>query len=330
MSAAPLLDVRGLKCVYRTRGLPLISPASQINAVDEVNLTIVRGEILGLVGESGCGKSTLAKALMGVGRFEAQRMAFNEADINMPLRRRPRQLFQRIQYVFQDPMGALDPRKPVLFQVAEPLHIHKRNAGGWADVKARETLSSVSLGPEIDHKFPHELSGGQRQRVVIARALVLEPELLICDEPVSALDMSIQAQIVNLLLSLREERGISILFISHDLGLVRYLCDRVAVMYLGRICEIAGSDALVNKPRHPYTRALVSAIPPAHPSLRKPYCALSGEPPQPGAPPQGCRFHPRCTLAQDVCSETAPRLETLGNTPHAVACHLVGDGTVPA
>ena len=324
-----LLDVRGLTCRYARRRFPLVFGTEVVRAVDDVSLSIGRGEIVGLVGESGCGKSTLAKALLGLGAFEAGRMAFDGSDLRVPLARRPRDLLRRIQYVFQDPLGALDPRRPVLYQVAEPLHVHGRAKGGDAVRRARSVLRDVSLGPEVEPKFPHELSGGQRQRVVIARALVLEPELLICDEPVSALDVSIQAQVINLLRDLRDRHGLTILFISHDLAVVRHLSDRVVVMYLGRFCEVGPAERVFTAPRHPYTKALISAIPPAHPREARAPMRLSGEAPKPCQPPSGCRLHPRCPDREDVCARTAPSLEPAGAAPHRVACHValrMGDG----
>ena len=336
MTEVGLLELRGLRCRFASRGIPLIAPGTTVHAVDGVDLTIAPGEILGLVGESGCGKSTLAKALMGLGDYQAETMRFAGQDIRAPLYRRPRDLLRRIQYVFQDPLDALDPRRSVLYQVAEPLLIHGLASGGEREARARAALRDVNLGEDIEAKFPHQLSGGQRQRVVIARALVLAPEVLICDEPVSALDVSIQAQVVNLLRDLRDRRALTILFISHDLGLVRHLCDRVAVMYLGRICETGPIGPLFERPRHPYTQALVAAIPPPHPRLRKPPKRLIGEPPRPGSPPPGCRFHPRCPLCEAACRTEPPALlpivgaQRVGaqhvGVQQSVACHVARRG----
>lgn len=321
-----LLYVRALRCRFHASGFPLLRRARSITVVDDVDLSIARGEIVGLVGESGCGKSTLAKSLMGLGAFDADEMRFGSLDIASPLDRRPRALLRRIQYVFQDPLGALDPRRPILYQVTEPLWIHGGKPGAGAKERARAALRDVNLGAEIEEKYPHELSGGQRQRVVIARALVLEPQLLICDEPVSALDVSIQAQVVNLLRDLCDKLHIGILFISHDLSLVRYLCDRVAVMYLGRICETGPVATVFDDPRHPYTQALIAAIPPDHPRDRRTFTRLDGEPPNPSSPPPGCRFHPRCRLCEEVCRAHPPQLEPLGDEGRQVACHLAKKG----
>lgn len=328
VSEANLLTVRALKCRFDRAGIPFIRPAQSITVVDGVDLSVGCGEIVGLVGESGCGKSTLARAVMGLGSYDADTIRLAGADLAAPLDHRPRDLLRRIQYVFQDPLGALDPRRTVLYQIAEPLHIHGLASGVDAQELARKALRDVNLGSEIDGKFPHELSGGQRQRVVIARALVLEPELLICDEPVSALDVSIQAQIVNLLQDLRDVRDVGVLFISHDLGLVRHLCDRVAVMYLGRICETGPIDAVFGAPKHPYTQALIATIPPDHPRDRRPLARLDGEPPRPSDPPTGCRFHPRCPLREDTCSVDLPTLQPTGRENHLVACP-VAERNVP-
>ena len=317
----PVLDVRALTCRFKTRGLKVRSSQTRVTAVDGVSLSVGRGEIVGLVGESGCGKSTLAKAILGLGEIEAEAMLFDRIDIRCPLSRRPRDLVRRIQYVFQDPLGALDPRRSVLYQVAEPLLIHWLASGADAYRRARAVLRDVNLGEEIEAKFPHELSGGQRQRVVIARALILEPDLLICDEPVSALDVSIQAQVVNLLRDLRDRRGLSILFISHDLAIVRHLCDRMAVMYLGRLCEEGITERIFDNPQHPYTKALIAAIPPSHPHEAREIVRLAGEPPSPSDPPSGCRFHPRCQVRENPCSRVVPVLMPVAGGDHRAACH---------
>lgn len=322
----PILELSALTCRFGAGGFSLLPRPADVTAVDGVSLSIDRGEILGLVGESGCGKSTIAKAIIGLGKVEARAMVFDQTDIQVPLGRRSRGLVRRIQYVFQDPLGALDPRRSVLYQVAEPLLMHRLASLADAQDRARAVLRDVNLGEETEAKFPHELSGGQRQRVVIARALILEPELLICDEPVSALDVSVQAQVVNLLRDLRDRRDLSMLFISHDLAIVRHLCDRVAVMYLGRLCEVGHTEAIFRDPQHPYTQALIAAIPPSHPRETKEIVRLSGEPPSPSDPPPGCRFHPRCRLKEDVCARTVPELDPVADSDHRVACHVARHG----
>ena len=321
---SPLLELNGLTCRFATGGLFLFPRPPEITAVDGVSLSVGYGEIVGLVGESGCGKSTIAKAIIGLLRAEANAMTFEQNDLRIPVRQRPRHLIRRIQYVFQDPLGALDPRRSVLYQVAEPLVMHNLETPNEAQDRARAVLRDVNLGGETEEKFPHELSGGQRQRVVIARALILEPDLLILDEPVSALDVSVQAQVVNLLRDLRDRHGLSMLFISHDLAIVRHLCDRVAVMYLGRLCEIGPTESIFRDPRHPYTQALISAIPPSHPREAREFVRLSGEPPSPSKPPAGCRFHPRCPLKEDRCTVVVPELDATAadDDHHHVACHV--------
>lgn len=289
---------------------------ARFNAVDGVSLQVHRRETLGIVGESGCGKSTLARMLLGLATpdtgtvlFEGQEMAALNTGAWRALR-------QRMQLVFQDTGGALDPRLPIRGQVLEALEIH-----GITDPDARTEamLEAVRLGPHLRDRYPHELSGGQLQRVIIARALVLEPDLLVLDEPVSALDVSIQAQIVNLLVELQRRMALAYVFVSHDLGVVRHVADRVAVMYLGRVVEEAPKAALFAAPRHPYTAALLAAIPTPDPTRRRVGGGLTGDPPSPQNPPGGCRFHPRCPFAVARCAAEAPALRPLG--AHSVACH---------
>ncbi|GGO84223.1 ABC transporter ATP-binding protein [Marinobacterium nitratireducens] len=319
-ATAPLLSVRDLRCSFKggTRSR-LFGPLKRIQAVNGVSFDVLPGEAFGIVGESGCGKSTTAKLILNMANASAGSVRLRDQELLglddsawKPLRR-------KLQYVFQDPLGALDPRMRVLDQVIEPLCIHQLHAPATRRRLAAELLQSVGLQPGQHGKYPHELSGGQRQRVVLARALILQPELLICDEPISALDVSIQAQIVNLLQSLRRELGLTLLFISHDLSVVHHLCDRVAVMYLGRIVETGPARQLFSTPRHPYTQALVSAIP--HTAQASPHAriVLTGEPPSPAQPPDGCAFHPRCAMASDRCRQDTPALTDDG-TGQAVAC----------
>ncbi|MCY1526833.1 Oligopeptide transport ATP-binding protein OppF [compost metagenome] len=319
----PLLQVSDLRCAFpSSKRRDLFAPRQWIHAVNGVSFDIRPGEAFGLVGESGCGKSTTAKLILNMARASAGSVLYPGQELIgrsdaewVPLR-------QRLQYVFQDPLGALDPRMTVLDQVIEPLVIHRLHGRERRRELAQELLRSVGLLTGQMTKYPHELSGGQRQRVVLARALVLEPELLICDEPISALDVSIQAQIVNLLQQLRRERGLTLLFISHDLSVVRHLCDRVAVMYLGRIVEVGRANELFHAPRHPYTRALVSAIPTLQPGTPQQRVRLKGEPPSPANLPTGCPFHPRCSMATDRCRQQQPELEG-DSRNRAVACFHV-------
>lgn len=319
-SASPLVTVKDAHCVFNTgQRESLFGPVKKLHAVSGVNFDVRRGETFGIVGESGCGKSTTAKIILNMERASEGQITFDGQPVLGLTDRDWKPLRRRIQYVFQDPLGALDPRMVVLSQVIEPLTIH--DMGGPEDRRRRasEMLELVGLRPHQFSKYPHELSGGQRQRVVLARALILEPELLVCDEPISALDVSIQAQIINLLQKLRREMGLTILFISHDLSVVRHLCDRLAVMYLGKIVEQGPADEIFADPRHPYTQALISAIPVPEPGSKSIRISLEGEPPSPIDPPQGCRFHPRCTLAGPECIAAEPA-DLIVGPGHVAAC----------
>ena len=319
----PLLQVRDLRCAFKSRKRNgLFGPRPLIHAVNGVSFDVYPGEVLGVVGESGCGKSTTAKLILNMATASEGSVTYRGQELLSLDDTGWKPLRQQMQYVFQDPLGALDPRMTILNQVMEPLVIHGLHEPETRQKMAEELLHSVGLQSNQLNKYPHELSGGQRQRVVLARALILEPELLICDEPISALDVSIQAQIVNLLQELRRKMGLTILFISHDLSVVRHLCDRVAVMYLGQIVEVGPADQLFSNPRHPYTQALISAIPKPEPGLRADSPALSGEPPNPANPPAGCRFNPRCRLAGERCRANIPELQS-DSQGYGVACFEV-------
>ena len=323
-----LVEAENLTKHYPVRtGAILHRHTLALRAVDDVSLTILRGETLGLVGESGCGKSTLGRLLIRLVEPTAGRIMFRGTDITRLDRTAMREHRRAMQIVFQDPYGALNPRMSVEDIVMEPLLIH----GARADAAARDAvarmLAQVGLPARAAGRFPHEFSGGQRQRIGIARALVLRPSFVVCDEPVSALDVSVQAQIVNLLAELQGELGLTYLFIAHDLGVVKHISTRVAVMYLGRIVEVAEKRALYAAPLHPYTQALIASVPVAHPAQRSRErtgrARLSGDMPSALAPPPGCRFHTRCPHAMPICREQEPRT-TEAAPGHLVACHLVG------
>ena len=295
---------------------------SVVHAVSDVSFAIEKGETLGLVGESGCGKSTLGKLVLNLVTLTSGRVFFGGQDLDQVKGHALRALRRGMQMIFQDPYASLDPRMSVGQIIMEPLNAHRIGASHAerADM-ARDLMEQVGLRPEFFSRYPHQFSGGQRQRIGIARALALNPELVICDEPVSALDVSIQAQILNLLGDLQRQRGLTYLFISHDLNVVRYLSDRVMVMFLGRVCELAPTEALYAAPRHPYTRFLLDSVPQPDPTRRDEARAiLTGEVPSPVNPPGGCRFHPRCPYADGRCAEEVPALLDLGGG-HLCACH---------
>ena len=305
---APLAAAEAVAKSYAVgRGGLLRRPAS-FRAVDGVTLTVACCETVGLVGESGCGKSTLAKLMLGLERPDEGRAVFDGADLAAMDEAEWRRSRTRMQPVFQDAGGSLDPRLSARDQVREPLDIHDVGDAAARAARVDEVFEAVRLGPHLRDRYPHELSGGQLQRVVIARALALGPDLLALDEPISALDVSIQAQILNLLRALRDEMRLAYLFVSHDLGVVRHVADRVAVMYLGRIVETAPTRALFDGPRHPYTRALLASAPIPDPGRRGRAAPLRGDPPSPQNPPAGCRFHPRCPHAVERCRAEAPAL----------------------
>ena len=323
--AAPLLEIEDLKVHFPLRRGLFGKPSGAVRAVDGVTLSMARGETLGLVGESGCGKSTLGNAILRVVEPTSGAIRLAGIDLARLEGEELRQARRRAQMVFQDPFASLDPRMRIGDSIGEPLLVHGLAHGEELRARVGELLSHVGLEPVHAARYPHEFSGGQRQRIVIARALALSPDLVICDEPVSALDVSVRGQILNLLLELQRGLGTAFLFVSHDLSVVRHVSDRIAVMYLGRIVELAERDALFRKPRHPYTEALISAIPlpdpPAQRARRR--IILSGEIPSPARPPSGCTFHTRCPMATARCRVEVPAL--LPREGGAlVACHEAG------
>jgi oligopeptide transport system ATP-binding protein len=316
-----LLEVSDLAKHYPVRrGLVLGRTVGQVRAVDGVDFHLERGETLALVGESGCGKSTTARLVLRLIDPTAGSIRFEGADITTLSGQKLRALRRRMQIIFQDPYASLDPRARVGATLEEPMIVHGRGDAAERRARVAELLRVVGLAPYHAERYPHEFSGGQRQRIGIARALAVNPALVVCDEPVSALDVSIQAQVLNLLASLRDRFGLSYLFIAHDLAVVRHVADRVAVMYLGRIVETAPKRALFARPLHPYTQALLSAIPLPDPRARRERKAREGEPASPLNPPAGCRFHPRCPHAIGRCRTEAPVLRSLA-PGHQAACH---------
>ena len=317
----PLLVVKDLKKYFAVKGGLWFGERADLRAVDGVSFAIGRGETLGLVGESGCGKSTTARLVLRLLEPTAGEVYFGKTPVFKANRKEMHQLRRKMQIVFQDPYSSLDPRMSVKEIVGEGLVIHRLARGQEKTERVAELLEMVGLGPEHMGRYPHEFSGGQRQRIGIARALAVGPELLIADEPVSALDVSIQAQVINLFEDLQGQLGLTYLFIAHDLRVVKHISDRVAVMYLGQIVELAESDELYRNPLHPYTQALLSAIPVTDPKTKRQRIILEGDPPSPIQVPAGCRFHPRCPKRFDRCDTEAPVLREVAPR-HWVSCHL--------
>lgn len=322
--SAPLIEVKNLSKFFVTARTLLGKPRSIVKAVEDVSFSVAAGETLGLVGETGCGKSTVARTLVGLYTPTAGEVLFRGTDVHAALAGpEGDQYRRRIQMIFQDPYASLNPRMTVGDIVGEPLDIHGLATGSERRERIMHLLDQVGLSPEHANRFPHEFSGGQRQRVGIARALAAGPEFLVCDEPISALDVSIQAQVVNLLQDLQAEYGLTYLFVAHDLSMIKHISRRVAVMYLGTLVEIAPVDALYARPLHPYTQALLSAIPIPDPLVEKGRrrVILGGDVPSPLNPPSGCKFHTRCPRVFDRCRSDVPPLLARGD--HFVACHLV-------
>jgi len=316
-----LLTVQNLKKYFSLSSGFFRKSSGYVKAVNGVDLTVRRGETLGLVGESGCGKTTLGRLILRLEEPTGGKVIFNGNDI-LSLERRPlRKIRRDMQIIFQDPFSSLNPRKTIGWIVSEAFRIHHLFTDQERKAKVRDLLKVVGLFPEHAYRYPHEFSGGQRQRICIARALALNPELIIADEPVSALDVSIQAQILNLMVSLQSQFNLTYIFISHDLGVVRHISDRVAVMYLGRLVELTTSFELYRHPKHPYTEALLSAVPAVNPLNKKKRITLSGDVPSPINPPPGCTFHPRCLYRREICMEQAPEMEEI-QPGHFVACYF--------
>ena len=323
----PILQLTDVKTHFPVHsGFVFRQQTGSVKAVDGVTLSVRRGEVLGLVGESGCGKSTLARTIMQLVPTTAGTVVLNGKNLSSCSAAELVAVRRDLQMVFQDPYASLNPRMTVFATLAEPLLVHRVCPPGEVNARVAELMRRVGLAPRFLQKYPHEFSGGQRQRIAIARALALEPKIIIADEPVSALDVSIQAQILNLLAQLCRQMNLSLIFIAHDLSVVKHISDRVAVMYLGKIVELGNAADVIERPRHPYTRALVSAIPTPDPAIERTRqrIVLAGDPPSPLHPPAGCAFHPRCPYARDICRTAVPPLTADGPT-REVACVRLGE-----
>jgi oligopeptide/dipeptide ABC transporter ATP-binding protein len=320
----PLLEVRNLKKYFPVRGGMFHRVVNQVRAVDGVSFTIKKGQTLGLVGESGCGKSTLGRAILRLHEPSSGEILVNGADITGFTREQMVVERRQLQIIFQDPFASLSPRRTVAQTIREPLDVHRVGTKKDREIRVTELLDVVGMSPQVRDRYPHEFSGGQRQRIGIARALALNPDFIVADEPVSALDVSVQSQVLNLIAKLKREHGIAFLFISHDLAVIQHVSDEIGVMYLGHIVEHASVEDLYAGPKHPYTRALLSAVPVPDPRRKPERIVLSGDVPSPMNPPAGCPFHTRCPDAKAICSTTPPPRRNVGSDvkPHEVSCHL--------
>ncbi|MFN2340207.1 MAG: ABC transporter ATP-binding protein [Halanaerobium sp.] len=321
--AENLLEVKNLKKYFPVKAGIFKRTVDYVKAVDDISFNVKEGETLGLVGESGCGKSTTGRTILRLLEATAGQVIFEGKSVMDLDKKEMREIRRDMQIIFQDPYASLNPRMTVTDIVGEPLDIHKLAKNKKErNEKVKEILENVGLGEEYMNRYPHEFSGGQRQRIGVARALAVDPKLIIADEPVSALDVSVQAQVINLLQDLQKEFGLTFLFIAHDLSVVKHISDRVAVMYLGKIVELTDKKELFKNPIHPYTQSLLSAIPEADPRKKKDRIILEGDVPSPVNPPSGCRFHPRCPKAFDLCSVKEPEFKEYGDG-HFAACHLL-------
>jgi oligopeptide/dipeptide ABC transporter ATP-binding protein len=322
MEKEVLLSVREITKWFPVDDKLIGKPTSFVKAVDGVSFDVYRGEVLGLVGESGCGKTTISRSILGLIQPTSGSIVFEGQELMGMKKKQLRRMRSDLQIVFQDPYSSLSPRMQIGDTIAEPMEIQKIGTRKERRQRVEELLEIVGLEKGFANRYPHEFSGGQRQRIGIARVLAANPKFMICDEPVSALDVSVRSQILNLLIDLKRDFGLTMLFISHDLSVVEYICDRIVVMYLGKVMEIAKRDDLYNNPSHPYTQALLSAIPVPDPTVKRERIFLEGDTPSPVNPPLGCRFCTRCAKAQDICHTIAPELKKI-EEGHMVACHFV-------
>ena len=326
MMNPPILEVDNLRQWFPIRSGFFQRITGHVKAVDGVSFTVQENEVLGLVGESGCGKTTTGRTILRLYEPTGGDVWYRQADgerVNVTelSRKEMKALRREMRMIFQDPFSSLNPRLAVSDIIGEPLVIHKAAQGRAIENRVAELMTAVGLDPAYMTRYPHEFSGGQRQRIGLARTLALNPRLIVADEPVSALDVSIQAQVLNLLGNLKDELGLTVIFIAHDLSVVEHICDRIAVMYVGKIMEIAESEELLRRPKHPYTEALVSAVPPADPDIQLDRIILDGDVPSPANPPSGCVFHPRCRYAEEICTKEEPPLEEIV-AGHYAACHF--------
>lgn len=325
MTADYILQIKNLIKYFPIYGGLIGKEIAKVHAVDDVSFSLAKGKTLGLVGESGCGKSTLGRTILRLIEPTSGTIVFNGKDITKLSQKELRYLRKEFQIVFQDPFASLNPRMSIREILSEPFEIHKLYTNkNERELKIISLLNEVGLNPEFIDRYPHEFSGGQRQRIGIARAISLNPKIIICDEPVSALDVSIQSQILNLMMDLRDKYHLSYIFIAHDLSVIEHISDDVAVMYLGKIVEYTSSDNLYSKPLHPYTKALISSIPKHDIVEKRKRQVIQGDIPSPINPPSGCRFHTRCPFAKEICSEKIPDLKNMGthSSPHFVSCHF--------